>query len=215
MAVHGQLSAAKIGDRWFVERAAIELRRRNGAHKGRRFAPRNAWAMLLLASGDRVGEMDPSVRSRLKRALDWQGLKLLRPRLVQRAEALSFRAHPGEISYLLEDPEFVRSGISAAGDLGLSVVPGREADGYLPARALKKFVARHALKPAGAEANVCLRVVPNEAWHFLEGREVAPRAAVALDLAEELDPRSAQAGKESLRDLDRRWRAQRAPAGKP
>jgi hypothetical protein len=217
MAVHGQLSATKVGDRWFVERAAIELRRRNGAHRGRRFAPRNAWALLLLASGERLGdlgEMDPSVRSRLKRALDWQGLKLLRPRLSQRAEVLSFRSHPGEIPYLLEDPELVRSGISAAGDLDLGVVPGREADGYLRARSLTGFVARHALKPAGVEANVRLRVVPNEAWHLLEGREVAPRAAVALDLAEEQDPRSAQAGKESLRDLDRQWRAQRAVARK-
>lgn len=206
MAVHGQLSAAKLGDRWFVERAAVERRRRNGAHEGRRFSPRNAWALLLLASNEDVKEIDSSVRSRLKRALRWEGLAKLAPRLAHRAEALSFGAHPGEIGYLLEDPELVRSGISAAGEQGFGLASGREADGYLPASALKGFAARHALEPAGIEGNVRLRIVPKEAWSLLQGRQAAPRAAVALDLAEELDPRSSQAGNEALRDLDRRWR---------
>ena len=213
LAAHGQLSAAKLGDRWFVERAAVELRRRSGGHEGRRFSPRNAWALLLLASGENVKEIDPSVRSRLKRALGGEGLAKLAPRLARRAEILSFRAHPGEIAHLLGDSGFVRSGISAAGDHSLGLIPGREADGYLPASELKGFVARHVLEPAGIDGNVRLRVVPKEAWRFLEGRQVAPRAAVALDLAEELDPRSAQSGSKALRDLDRQWRDRRAPAG--
>lgn len=209
MAAHGQLSASKVGDRWFVERAAVERRRRNGAHEGRRFSPRNTWALLLLASGESVKEIDPSVRSRLRRALRREGLAKLAPRLEHRAKPLSFGAHPGEVGYLLEDPELVRSGISAAGEQGFGVVSGREADGYLLASALPGFAVRHALEPAGVEGNVRLRVVPEEAWDFLEGRQAAPRAAVALDLAEELDPRSSQAGNEALRDLDRRWRDRR------
>jgi hypothetical protein len=179
LAVHGQLSAAKIGDRWFVERAAVERRHRNGAHEGRRFTPRNAWALLLLASDEEVREIDPSVRSRLKRALRWEGLAKLAPRLVHRGEALSFGAHPGEIAHLLEDPEFVRSGISAAGEQGFGLVSGREADGYLRASALREFAARHALEPTGIEGNVRLRIVSKEAWGFLDGRRTAPRAAVA------------------------------------
>ncbi len=107
----------------------------------------------------------------------------------------------------------MRSGISAAGDHSFGLVPGREADGYLQARELKGFIARHALEPAGIEGNVRLRVVPKEAWSFLEGRQVAPRAAVALDLAEELDSRSSQSGNKALRDLDRQWSDRHAPAG--
>jgi len=205
IAARGQLSAAKLGDRWFVERAAVERRWRDGAHEGRRFSPRNAWALLLLSSDEEVREIDPSVRSRLRRALRLEGLARLAPRLVHRAEALSFRAHPGEIAHLIEDPEFVRSGISAAGEQGFGLVSGHEADGYLCASGLKGFTARHALEPAGLEGNVRLRIVPTEAWGPLEGRQAAPRAAVALDLAEELDPRSSQTGKEALRDLDRQW----------
>jgi hypothetical protein len=205
IAAHGQLSATKLGDRWFVERAAVERRRRNGAPEGRRFSPRNAWALLLLASNEDVREIDPSVRSRLKRALRQEGLAKLAPRLVHRAESLSFSAHPGEIVHLVEDPEFVRSGISAAGEQDFGLIPGREADGYLQASALRGFAARHALEPAETDGNVRLRIVPKEAWAPLEGRQAAPRSAVALDLAEDLDPRSSRAGREALRDLDRHW----------
>ena len=215
LAVQGQLPAAKIGDRWLVERSAVERRRREGSHEGRRFSSQNAWALISLASGEGVEGIDPSVRSRLKRALALEGLEKLRPRLAQRAEILSFRAHPGEISYLLEDPELVRSGISAAGEREFGLVSGREADGYLPKSKAKKFLASHALEPAGLEGNVRLRLVPKEAWRFLQGRPAAPRAAVALDLAEEPDPRSAKAGRRVLREVDDHHRQARRKHHKP
>ncbi|HSK49425.1 MAG TPA: hypothetical protein VK889_02900 [Solirubrobacterales bacterium] len=203
MASRGQLAGAKLGDRWFVERAAVERRRREGSLHGRRFSPRNAWALLALASGEDVEGIDSSVRSRLRRALASQGLRRLAPRLALRAEARSFRAHPGEVSHILRDPELVLSGISAAGEYGFGLVSGREADGYLQEAKLKSFVSRHALTPADLDGNVRLRVVPEEAGRFFVGRRIAPPPAVALDLAEEADPRSAQSGQRALRDLDR------------
>jgi excisionase family DNA binding protein len=210
LVVRGQLPAAKVGGRWLVERAAVEARRRRKAPGGRPFAPHNAWALLLLASGKDVEGIDPVVRSRLRRALALEGLEKLGPRLVRRAEVRFFIAHPGEISYLLDDPDLVRSGISAAGAHGFDLVSGQEADGYLRAGALKKFAASHALSPAGPEGNVYLRLVPSEAWHCLAGERVAPVAAVALDLAEDPDSRSARAGRAALRDLDRHRDSKRA-----
>lgn len=205
MAVHGQLPAAKLGDRWFVERAAVERRRRNGALDGRRYSAHNAWALLLLASHEEVAELDPSVRSRLKRALRQEGISKLAPRLERRAEALSFVAHPSEISYLLGDRRLLRSGISAAGDQGFNLISGQEADGYVQAAEFDEFVADHALQPAGSEGNVRLRILPEAAYPFIGDRETAPRAAVAVDLADDLDPRSAQAGRKELRELDHLW----------
>lgn len=203
LAVHGQLPASKIGDRWLIERAAVEARRRLGAQAGRPFAPHNAWALLFLASGEDVDGIDPSVRSRLRRALVLEGLEKLGPRLARRAESRFFNAHPGEISYLLDDPALVRSGISAAGAHGFDLVSGQEADGYLLASALGKFAASHALSPVGPEGNIRLRLVPDKAWRFLDGAPIAPVAAVALDLAEDPDPRSSQAGRAALHDLKR------------
>ena len=209
MASAGQLSATKIADRWLVERGAVEQRKRRGAHEGRRFAPRNAWALLMLASDQAVEGIDPSVRSRLRRALALEGLKALAPRLSRRAEVSLYRAHPGEIRHLINDPALMRSGISAAGSHDIGLVSGREVDGYLPEAELRGFIKEHALSPPGSDGNVRLRVVPDEAWALLGGRSVAPEAAVALDLAEESDPRSAEAGTEVLRKLDRRHRSRR------
>jgi excisionase family DNA binding protein len=208
MAARGQLPARKIGDRWLIERAAVEERRARGAHEGRRFTPLNAWALLLLASGEDVDGLDPSVRSRLRRALRLEGLTTLGPRLSLRADALSFQAHPGEIAHLLKDPSMVRSGISAAASFGLGLASGREADGYISEGGLRKFVKGHALSPVEFGGNVRLRVVPNDVWKMVGRRQIAPQAAVALDLSEEADPRSAKAGRDALLRIDREYRAQ-------
>lgn len=209
MASGGQLSASKIADRWLVERASVEQRKRRGAHEGRRFAPRNAWALLMLASEEEVEGIDPSVRSRMRRALALEGLGELAPRLERRAQVSLYRGHSGEICHLIDDPALMRSGISAAGSLGIGLVSGREADGYLPEAKLKRFIKEHALSPVEADGNVRLRVVPDEAWAILGGRSLAPEAVVALDLMEESDPRSAKAGAEVIKKLDRRHRARR------
>lgn len=204
MAVHGQLGATKIGDRWLVERSAAEARRRKGGHSGRPFAAHNAWALLLLASGKTVEGIDPSVRSRLRRALRVDGLEKLAPRLARRAKSQHFDVHPGEFRYLLEDPTFLRTGISAAGECGLDLLSGHEADGYVAASGLKQLIANHALSVDAHSGNVRVRLVPNNAWHHLADAKIAPTAAVAIDLAEDPDSRSASAGKQLLRRLKRR-----------
>lgn len=207
LASRGQLSAEKIADRWMVERSAVEQRRKQKPPRGRRFTPRNAWAVLLLASGEQPPQLDPSVRSRLKRALALEGLGDLAPRLEDRADVFIYNAHPGEIPYVLEDEALVRSGISAADSVESGLLSGQEADGYLAESRLQSFGTQHALSPAGPEGNVRLRVVPDDIWPILRRQSVAPQAAVALDLAAELDPRSRAAGKGLLRELSRSYRA--------
>jgi len=207
MAARGQLPAAKIADRWLVERSAVEQRRRQKGARGRRFTAQNAWTILLLASGEDVAKLDPSVRSRLKRNLVLEGLAALAPRLKDRSRVSMHRAHPGEIPYVLDDGALVPSGISAAGAMEIGLLASREADGYVSQAQLRRFLDEHALSPSGIDGNVRLRVIPDDAWQCLAGRALAPPAAVALDLAEELDPRSEAAGKKLVRQIDRQYRA--------
>ncbi|MGN6586111.1 MAG: hypothetical protein ACTHKT_01395 [Solirubrobacterales bacterium] len=163
--------------------------------------------MLMLASGEDAPQLDPSVRSRFKRGFALEGLQALAPRLRNRAEIFMYKAHPGEVPYVLEDDALVPSGISAGGAFNLELLPGREADGYVARSKLGGFIAQHALSPAGIDCNVRLRVVPDEVWSNLSGRSFAPRAAVALDLADELDPRSKAVGEDLLREIDRNRQA--------
>lgn len=201
LVANGQMPAVKVGGRWLLERVEIERRLRRGALRGRPFAPHNAWALLRLASGDEPDGLDPSVRSRMRKALAVEGLEKLAPRLLRRGELRHFDAHRGEIPYIVRDPRFVASGTSAAGAYGLDLVSAQEADGYIRAGAVQKFIADHALRPGGPDANLRLRVVPDQAWNIPANVRVAPLAAVALDLAEEADPRSAAAGRAALADL--------------
>jgi excisionase family DNA binding protein len=204
MASQGQLPAAKVGERWLVERMAVEQRRKQKPLRGRRFTPRNAWALLLLASGEESPKLDPSVRSRLRKALALEGLGALAPRLQDRGHVSMYKAHPGETPYLLEDEALVPSGISAASSMGLGLLASREADGYIAESRLRRFIDQHALSPGGIDGNVRLRVVPDDVWQILDGRHLAPPAAVALDLADEADARSEAAGKKLIRRLDGR-----------
>jgi len=204
LAANGGLPAQKIGGRWLVERGGVEKRRLRGSAGGRPFDPRNAWAVLALASGEEDIGVDPVVRSRLRRALASEGLSSLMHRLERRAEVHRYSGHPGEIPYLFEDERLVPSGVSAARAVGLDLVGGSEADGYASDSDLDGFIRDHALFPAAAvDANVVLRVVPDDVWaEFLKGRPHASEAAIALDLAEDADSRSKAAGEKLLRRLD-------------
>jgi excisionase family DNA binding protein len=205
LAANGDIPAEKVGGRWLVERSGVEHRRSRGSAGGRRFAPQNAWAILALVSGEEPAKVDAVVRSRLRRALALEGLGSLAPRLERRAEVRRFAGHPGEVARVLADRRLVGSGVSAAGALGLDLVSGEEADGYVCTSALGDFVQEHALSPASAVVrNVTLRVVPDEVWvDSLQGLVYAPEAAVGLDLAEEADPRSRAAGEALLARLER------------
>jgi hypothetical protein len=199
----GSLPAEKLAGRWFVGREGVLARRREPVSAGRPLKARNAWAMLLAASGDEPPkEIDAMALWRIRRSLAYPGLAAMRPRLKGRAEPHAKWAPAGELRALREDRRLVLSGSSAAGALGLQLVAPDAIDAYLPLEALESVVREHGLQDApSAEANVLLRAVPAEAW-MLDGRKVAPRAAVALDLASYPDARSASAGMRLLAELD-------------
>jgi len=200
----GALDAEKLAGRWFVDPASLAERRRVGSAAGRPFAPRNAWALLLAASGeDLPATLDSVAKWRVRRSLATDGLQSLRARLVQRAELRRYWALAGELRALRKRDDFAHSGSSASGAYELGLVAPDALDAYVCAQSIAALERDHDLELApGAEANVILRVVPDDAW-ILAGRRVAPVAAVALDLASYPDPRSGRAGEKLLKRLDR------------
>lgn len=127
----------------------------------------------------------------------------MRPRLERRAKTHHLWALPAELRALHDTPDVVPTGSSAAAALNLELVAPDTLDAYVPEQRLEQLIDEHALQPAEpAQANLTLRAVPDGAW-MLDSREVAPTAAVALDLTSYTDPRSARVGRNLLDALDR------------
>lgn len=206
MVTAGLLDGQKIGGRWFIKLDAIRRRERWGPADGRPLLPENAWAVLVLASGVAPDWVSRDDARRLIQLLDDRGLLGLVPRLGPRAWAHRFYGHPGTLQTLAGASEIRLTGISAARSNGLGIVGGQAVDAYIPGDALDPLVTRFALEPRGEAGNVSLRALPAQ-LHFLADAPT-PLAAVALDLAEDTDPRSSEVGTQALTAIDenRPWR---------
>ncbi len=199
----GELDAEKLGGRWLLDRMTVIQRGRKAPPPGRPLASHNAWLLILAASGEELPDgVTAVVRWRIRQGLSLHGLAGMRGRLERRGRVHHLWALPGELRVLHRDRELWLTGSSAAGALGLRLLGPDTLDAYIPSRRLRSVIDEHALETVpSAQANVILREVPDDAW--LPGeRRVAPAAAVALDLADYPDPRSARAGTKLIAKLD-------------
>jgi excisionase family DNA binding protein len=195
----GELEAEKVGGRWLIDSSAVARRKRAESGPGRPLSPRNAWALLCLASGESPpDDLDGVSRWRLDQSLDRQGVVGMRARLSRRGRPLHFRALRGELRALHADDRLMLSGSSAAGAHRLDLLAPDAIDAYVPVSALDELVAKHALEAVSLiDANVILRAVPEGVWAS-PVRRTAPLAVVALDLADYPDSRSSRVGHEVL-----------------
>jgi hypothetical protein len=139
------------------------------------------------------------VRWRVREALDRRGLDGLRGLLRRYAAPQCFWGLPGELRRLREREDVVLAGSSAAAGHHLDLLSGDRVDVYVSASRAPGVQHEHALQPAaGVEANVVLRLVPDDAWPLIAGRRLAPLAAVAIALVEDPDPRAARVGRELI-----------------
>lgn len=194
----GRLRSARAGERILVRVEDVDARARNGgATGGHPFSPRRAWALILMASGQPVPWLDTVTRSKLRRVIADRNLWFLRSKLGRRAERRFFRAHSSDLSRLEQESGAIRTGARAAAAAGLDLLANdARLELYVDRSRADELARRYALRPSPAP-NVVLRVVPNETFWWLNG-PVAPRAAVALDLAEDEDARSQQVAREML-----------------
>lgn len=199
----GSLSAQRRGRAWWLDARSVDRLARQPVGQGRPLSPDMAWAILLAASGDEEAAAgavhNPRYWSRLHAWLRSHSLAEHASRLRARADAEEFDAHPSELRRILERPDVLATGISAADVVGL-VGGGPAVEVYAAAGRRHTLIDEHALEPGPGPVRV--RWVPDEIWPLLDrdrdGR--APRAAVLLDLLEHDDPR---ARREAARALAR------------
>src|SRR5207245_1142008 len=122
-------------------------RRREPVPAGRPLAARNAWALLLEASGSEVStRVDPVALWRMRRSLAYPGLSAMRPRLERRANEHRLWGLAGELRELRDEEDVVLTGSSAAGALGLKLAAPDTIDAYVPASRLRQLVREHRLQ---------------------------------------------------------------------
>lgn len=198
MAASGDIRAVKRGNVWWLDRRSVESRRRQQPGRGRPLSPPMAWSVLLLASGraspsKMVGKDHHPARAR--RWLESHALVDHAARLRARAKRESFDAHASELPRLAARADAIRTGISAASVVGVHG-GGGDVELYAPASRRRDIVTEHALEPG--DGPVLMRWVPDELWPIVAG-DVAPRAAVLVDLLEHDDPRARREAERELR----------------
>lgn len=196
----GRLPAERIGRRLLIERAAVDAWDNVRSPGGQPFSPQRAWGLLVLADGEPAPWLDPVSRSKLRAILRDRSLRELRSRLGRRSERNALRAHPSDLRRLADEPGVMRSGVSAAREIGLELIASEVLDAYVSERRFDGLVRRYRLRPS-RDPNVTLRRLPDLDFGW-ESRTVAPAAAVAIDLAEDPDPRSQEAADQALRRYD-------------
>jgi len=193
----GALGSRRLGGRYLVRRDDVEARSDAGASSGRPFSPRRAWALVLMADGVAPAGMDPITLSKLRAVLRDRSLWAIRSRLGSRAERRDLRAHSSDLDRLELEAGVILTGGRHAREAGLGLVaPDAVVELYVDRPTADRLAARYALRPS-ERPNVRLRVLPPGIAGWLDVR-VAPRLAVALDLAEDRDPRAQAAAREAL-----------------
>ena len=200
-AAEGELAAYRLGREWAIDERGLSLVRPRP--EGRPLSARSCWLALLALSGADAQQLKPSRVDRQRardRARRLVGHGFGREDFGPRAELHRFRGRPEQIAALIEDARLVRSGISAADDVGSSLFSSlREFEGYVSSDAVRAVIREHQLEvaPLGEHGRILIRV-PRSAWPFPEGLRIAPRGVVAADLSESPDPRSRAAADELL-----------------
>jgi excisionase family DNA binding protein len=196
----GSLRARRVGNRFLVSRDDVDARAQSGGASGRAFSPRRAWGLILLAAGLVPTDLDAVTLSKLKRVLREKDLWSIRQRLASRADRQEFRAHSSDLRRLAAEPDVVLTGARHAAQAGLNLVaPDAPVELYVDARTADRLVQRYRLRSSD-RPNVVLHVVPAEVRPWLAG-PIAPRPAVALDLADDRDPRSQDVARAFLERL--------------
>lgn len=192
-----RLASVRLGGRLLIASDSIHALADAGERVGRPLSPRRAWGLILLASGEDPQAIDPVTKSKLRRMLRERSLWSMRARLSSRATQQELRAHPSDLRRIDAEPRLVRTGPRFAREAGISLVASdAPPEYYVDPKTAAHLVSEYRLS-SSSDPNVILRVVPDEVWPWLS-RSVAPKVAVALDVAEDRDARSRNAAQSVL-----------------
>lgn len=166
LVVAGDLPGHRFGNAWAVPRDAVVARRHYARRGGRPLSAVHAWNELVAG-----------------------GVDLSRPGRYQRRSALvCCEMSRADADSLPRVAGALESGVNAAVALGAPLLASDNRDLYLSRDMYDRLESLVAMvvNPLGP---IRLRVVDDDAWELIPRADLAPRAAVALDLLDSADPR--------------------------
>ena len=194
------MSAGHAGRTLLIDQASLQRVALGGRHTGRLWAPRTAWAALALLSGQKAPWLGSSEKYRLRKSL--QSLAPEDVYLLSRNRAVVRRYRATPSASLLVLQRVVPTAGSAMRDASMSARFGlasgpSDADGYVMSGEAEEVAAAYGMveDPAG---DVVLRETG-----FAEPftADIAPTAAVAVDLMDSLAARERAAGARVLSEM--------------
>lgn len=209
----GDLTGERVGRVWLIDPNSLaNYRHVRQPGAGRALAPATAWAALLTSfAADTTDELvnafqivdERRVRLRALRERDADDWRWLARR---RATVHRFDTRPAYLSRIATDPDVSPAGLAASTPRGLA--SGAETfDAYVDSATAERLAAEYRLRADGA-GNLTLRTISVSSPAQLAAirRQPLPELAIAVDLLEDRDPRTAAAGRDLLTELLRRVR---------
>ena len=175
LVVAGDLPGVRFGNAWAVPRDAVAARRQVSNRRGRPLGERRAWQAIA------SGGVDLSNVSRYR----------------NRGEIERYSMSAADAAYLVSDLGAIESGVAGAVFHGqLLQAAGAEIDLYV-SRQAHDAMGSEVVAMADPLGSVVVRIVSDELWsevdraavRSVDGRLIAPPAAVALDLMDSGDAR--------------------------
>ncbi len=206
----GALAGRRFGSQWMVRQDAVERRAElvGAGARSRAMSARTAWAAADLLDGGKAAWLTTSERARLRARLvshaagGWQ--TYARWLSSRQTAATRYRIADRDVAGLLADDGIVATGASAAAAHALGLGSAGQAEVYADSATERRLVEDWFLIRSDT-GNLLVRAVDGD-WHrrtgsVVDGRAVAARLMVAVDLLDADDARSRAAGENLLARL--------------
>jgi hypothetical protein len=205
--VRGLLRAGKLEGRqlssgaWLVDEDSLERRIALSVGRGRGWSALSSWALLAELSGEAgLVAVSERTRARVRERIRMYDAEEIARRVASRTNITRYDA---------DDQDFkAGSEMVPTGQLALDVLDtrltfrGTTLEGYVNAASMGSFVRSNMLIP-DREGSIVIYEDPG----YLAGREKAPPAVVAADLARSTATRVHSAGVEALEGMRQQWLA--------
>jgi hypothetical protein len=175
----GDLSGAKLGTIWLVERRDVQLRRAAVPPRGRPLAAHNAWAVLALLEGREPAIPEPAVRF-IRRHVD-RPIAALAPALRQRSARQVTTTTEAVLQGLADDRRVVLGGPVAAAVHGM-LVDGRDLAPDVYIRRTDAAEVLDVMRRGAGTREVVVRIVDDDLWPFARGERWVGPVVAAVDL---------------------------------